>query len=199
MSSGYQTAFTMSMIIVTVGAYILQLFGAYSAQQNNLTKQEDGRIQPGYVIGGATLNSMVTMYLIFYLFNYSFKDSYGDLYKVLGAFILITIMAVDIYLAGWVLDLPNKDSNDPGKNWEKYGWIYGIGSLSFLIRLWCVVKFQCSDLLTAKYKLAYPPAPAEFKKPNFPPNPNPTQPRSSDTGKFIPKSEAPVGGKHRRR
>lgn len=198
MSSGYQTASTMAMIILTIGSFLLQMYGAYSAQQDNLNTKGDGRISPGYVIGGATLNSMVTMYLIFYLFNYSFKDSYGDLYKVLGTFILITIMAVDIYLAGWVLDLPNKDNNDPGKNWEKYGWIYGIGSVSFLIRLWCVVSFQCSDLLTAKYKSLYPP-PVEVKKPSFPPNPNPNQPRSSDTGKFIPKSEAPVGGKHRRR
>ena len=160
-SSLVRTGLTTGAIFTTMVAYILQLYGAYTAQQANLHESTSGEIDAGYIVGGAALNSIVTVYLLYSLFNIRF-EKHGDLFKTIGAFLLITGILVDIFLAVYVLDLVPATAD---KNvWETYIWIYSISSFNFLARLFYVVQFQCSDVHAPKVK---PPQSQDnpFKKP----------------------------------
>ena len=87
-SSLVRTGITMGAIFATMLAYILQLYGAYTAQQANLHASASGEIDAGYIVGGAFLNSIVSVYLIYSLFNVRF-EKHGELFKSIGAFLLI--------------------------------------------------------------------------------------------------------------
>jgi hypothetical protein len=155
-----RTAITSLVIFTTMGAYILQVYGAYTAQQANLHESASGEIDAGYIVSGALLNSIVTVYLIYYLFNVRF-EKHGDVFKTVGAFLLIIGMFLDIFLAVFVLDLIPATVDK--KVWETYGWIYSISTMTFLSRIFYIVQFQCSDIGAPKIKAQFQEN--QFKKP----------------------------------
>jgi hypothetical protein len=159
-SSLVRTGVTMSAIFATMLAYILQLYGAYTAQQANLHAGASGEIDAGYIVGGAFLNTVVSIYLIYCLFNVRF-EKHGDLFKSIGTFLLIGGLLVDIFLAVYVLDLLPATADK--KVWETYSWIYTLSTFNFLARLFYVVQFQCSDVHSPKIKPQFQENP--FKKP----------------------------------
>jgi len=155
-----KTAITSFVIFLTAGGWILQMYGAFTAQQANLHESASGEIDAGYIVGGALLNTVVSIYLIYHLFNVRF-EKHGDLFKSIGAFLLIGGVLVDIFLAVYVLDLVPATMDK--QVWETYSWIYAISTFNFLARMFFVVQFQCSDVHAPKVKPQQQENP--FKKP----------------------------------
>jgi hypothetical protein len=183
-----RTLITSLVIFTTMGAYILQVYGAYTAQQANLQESASVEIDAGYIVTGALLNTIVTVYLIYYLFNVRF-DKHDALFKSLGTFFLIVGMFLDIFLAVFVLDL--LPATFDKTVWETYSWIYSISTLTFISRIFYIVQFQCSDIGAPRVRNQ--PQENAFKKQPFGQQPRPER----GPNPFVKPEEG--GGKRRKR
>jgi len=142
-----QTGLTASAIIGAFSAYMMQIYGAYTAK-----KEDDGvgEIDVGYIVGGAVLNSIVTLYLLYYLFEKRY-DKHGEYFKVVGSTLLIAGLCVDIFLAAYVVQLPTI-----GDRSQAYIWIYFFSTFNFLVRVIYTIQFQCTDILAHRVKPSLP-------------------------------------------
>lgn len=192
-----QTAVTTTALIWAIGTYVLQMYGAYTAQQANISDASKGlEVDAGYVVGGTIMNIVLTLYLLYYIYAIRY-DKHGDMFKIAATFLLIAGIALDIFLAVYAVQVT--PATTKGQVWQSYDWTYIVSSLNFLVRLFLIVQFQCSDVLARRFKSA--PAPAavptvveQVKKQFLPGNTGPRPDRGPNP--FVKSEE---GGKRRSR
>jgi peptidoglycan biosynthesis protein MviN/MurJ (putative lipid II flippase) len=133
-----QTAVTVGAILFTVGGYLLSMYGIYLGQSSG-----SDTIDVQYIAGPTTLNGFVVIYLLYYLL-YVRGDKHTIAYKILGTFLLIIGLILDIYL-----NFSNKDLR-PTK--AATGLLYAFTSINFVIRLFFIIQFHCTDYFGRKVK-----------------------------------------------
>lgn len=189
-----QTAITTVALIWAVGTYMMQMYGAYTAQQANLSDStgKSGReVDAGFVVGGTLMNILLTLYLLYYIYAIRY-DKHGDIFKIVGTFVLILGIALDIFLSVFAVQVA--PATLKGEVWQSYDWMYTIGTLNFLIRLFLIVQFQCSDVLARRLKIAPSPAVENVRKQILPGNTGPRPDRGPNP--FVKNEE---GGRRRHR
>jgi hypothetical protein len=189
-----QTAITTVALIWAVGTYMMQMYGAYTAQQANLsdsTGKAGREVDAGFVVGGTLMNILLTLYLLYYIYAIRY-DKHGDIFKIVGTFVLILGIALDIFLSVFAVQVA--PATLKGEVWQSYDWMYTIGTLNFLIRLFLIVQFQCSDVLARRLKIAPSPAVENVRKQILPGNTGPRPDRGPNP--FVKNEE---GGRRRHR
>ena len=186
-----QTGITTFALLWAIVTYMMQMYGAYTAQQNNLgdsTGKAGHEVDIGYVVGGTTMNTLLTIYLLYYIYAIRY-EKHGDVFKTVGTFILLVGLALDIFLSVYIVPLTSTTKSK--EIWESYQWMYVVGSLNFCVRLFLIIQFQCSDVLARRLLKPGPVVADQVKKTILPGNsgPRPTQPANPDHG----------GGRRRRR
>lgn len=147
MASLTQTMITTFALMWAIATYVMQMYGAYTAQQANITDstgQKGTEVDAGFVIGGTAMNGVLTAYLLYYIYGYRYQK-HGDTFRIVGTFVLLTGLALDIFLSIYAVQLRHATSK--GEVWQSYDWMYGIGTLNFIVRLFLIIQFQCSDVL----------------------------------------------------
>ena len=191
-----QTAVTTTALVWAIGTYMMQMYGAYTAQQANIHDGSAGReVDAGYVVGGTCMNVVLTLYLLYYIYAIRY-EKHGDVFKLVGTLLLLTGLVVDIFLSVFVVQLAQTTADK--QVWEAYGWMYGIGTINFFIRLFLIIQFQCSDVLARRVLKPSPTVVEQVKKTFLPGNTGPQQGQRPDRGPnpFVKTEE---GGRRRRR
>lgn len=188
-----QTGLTVFVVLSAIGAYIMQIYGSATAQEQYQDHTgKSGEIDIGFLITSAILNTFVTLYLLYYLLQVRF-DKHTDYFNIVAGLLLIGGLCADIFLGVFIVDIAN---NSPEKSQNaSYGWIYGIGTINFIVRMFYIIQFQCSDILARK--VVRPNAPAvvdQVKKTFLPGNTGPRPDRGPNP--FVKSEE---GGVRRRR
>jgi hypothetical protein len=188
-----QTALTTTALVWAMSTYMMQMYGAYTAQQANLsdsTRQAGREVDAGFVVGGTIMNILLTLYLLYYIYGIRY-EKHGDVFKMVGTFILILGIALDIFFSVFILQLT--PATIKGEIWQAYDWTYVISTLNFFVRLFLIVQFQCSDVLARKFKIA-PPVVETVRKQILPGNTGPRPDRGPNP--FVKSEE---GGRRRHR
>ena len=79
-----QTVITTIALVWAVGTYMMQMYGAYTAQQANLsdsTGRAGREVDAGFVVGGTLMNILLTLYLLYYIYAIRY-DKHGDVFKI---------------------------------------------------------------------------------------------------------------------
>jgi len=161
-----QTSLTVGAILAGVAAYLLSMYGVYQSQ---LEGKDD--IDITYVAVPSTLNSVIVIYLLYYLL-YVNGDKHTPQFKLGGAVLLILGLMTDVYL-----DLSNKTLRPSG---YATGTLYTISTFNFVVRLFLIIQFHCADPFLRRVKTEQPVQ-----------QPKQQQPRQQGPPPAI-------GGKHRR-
>lgn len=133
-----QTAVTVAAILFTVGGYLLSMYGIYLGQSSG-----SDTIDVEYIAGPTALNGVVVIYLLYYLL-YVRGDKHTTAYKIVGTLLLILGLILDIYLTFSDKELrPTKAAT---------GLLYGFTSINFVIRLFFIIQFHCTDYFARKVK-----------------------------------------------
>jgi hypothetical protein len=151
-----QTLITVLAIVLAVGAYLVSMYGIYEAQAGG---QDD--IDLTYIAVPSVLNSLITLYLLFYLM-YIRTEKHTSLYKMVGITILIAGLLSDVYFTMTDKELRGTKAAT--------GIMYAVTTFNFIIRLYFIIQFQCSDVLARYIKptQAEPPKPqsqSQFPRP----------------------------------
>jgi hypothetical protein len=162
-----QTVVTLTAVITGVSAYLVSMYGIYAAQ-----KEGKDDVEVEYIAIPSVLNLLVTMYLILHLIQ---TQKHVLVYKVIGITILIVGLLCDIYFT--MLD------SELRKTGAATGLMYSITTVNFIVRLFFMIQFQCSDVFARKV----------VDKPHF------DQPRQNNPFRPPrPESIPAIGGKGRR-
>jgi hypothetical protein len=187
-----QTAITTFALIWAIGAYILQMYGAYTAQQSNLhdsTGASGHEVDAGYVFGSSAMNIFITLYLLYYIYAIRY-DKHGDVFKVVSTAILLIGLALDIFLSVYIVQLT--PTTIKKEVYQSYDWLYILGTVNFLVRIFLLIQFQCSDVLARRF--IKPAAVEQPRKQILPGNTGPRPDRGPNP--FVKNEE---GGRRRRR
>lgn len=175
----------------------MQIYGSATAQEQYQTHEgKGGEIDIGFLVSSAVLNTFVTLYLLYYLLQVRF-DKHTDYFNIVAGLLLIGGLCADIFLGVFIVDIAN-NSAEKAQN-ASYGWIYGIGSFNFIVRMFYIIQFQCSDILARKVvKPNTPTIVEQVKRQILPGNTGPQQGPRPDRGPnpFVKTEE---GGRRRRR
>lgn len=199
MTSLVQTGITTFALLWAIATYLMQMYGAYTAQQANIHDSTAGNktgseVDAGYVVGGTIMNALLTVYLLFYIYAFRY-EKHGDVFRIVGTFVLIVGLALDIFLS--VYAVPLTSTTTKGEIWQSYDWMYGIGTLNFIVRLFLIIQFQCSDVLARRLIKPGPSVVEQVKKTILPGNTGPQGQRPDRGPNPFVKSEE--GGRRRRR
>jgi hypothetical protein len=189
-----QTVITTVALVWAVATYMMQMYGAYTAQQANLsdsTGQAGREVDAGFVVGGTIMNILLTLYLLYYIYAIRY-DKHGDVFKIIGTFVLILGIALDIFFSVFAVQLT--PATTKGEVWQSYDFMYAVTTLNFFVRLFLIVQFQCSDVLARRLKIAPAPVVENIKKQILPGNTGPRPERGPNP--FVKSEE---GGRRRRR
>ena len=133
-----QTAVTVAAILFTVAGYLLSMQGIYLGQTTG-----SDTINIEYIAIPSALNGLVVVYLLYYLL-YVRGDKHTTAYKLVGTFLLVLGLILDIYLNFADKDLrPTKAAT---------GLLYTFTSINFVIRLYFIIQFHCTDYFGRKVK-----------------------------------------------
>jgi peptidoglycan biosynthesis protein MviN/MurJ (putative lipid II flippase) len=133
-----QTAITVAAILFTVAGYLLSMYGIYLGQSTG-----SDTINIEYIAIPSALNGLVAIYLLYYLL-YIRGDKHSVEYKIAGTFLLLLGLILDIYLNFADKDLrPTKAAT---------GILYLFTSINFVIRLYFIIQFHCTDYFGRKVK-----------------------------------------------
>jgi peptidoglycan biosynthesis protein MviN/MurJ (putative lipid II flippase) len=133
-----QTAITVAAILFTVAGYLLSMYGIYLGQSTG-----SDTINIEYIAIPSALNGVVAIYLLYYLL-YIRGDKHSVEYKIAGTFLLLLGLILDIYLNFADKDLrPTKAAT---------GILYLFTSINFVIRLYFIIQFHCTDYFGRKVK-----------------------------------------------
>lgn len=191
--SNYQTALTTTALVWAMSTYMMQMYGAYTAQQANIhdsTGQAGREVDAGFIVGGTVMNIILTLYLLYYLYAIRY-DKHGDFFKIFGTFVLILGIALDIFSSVFTLQIT--PATLKREIWQSYDWTYAISTFNFIVRLFLIVQFQCSDVLARRFKVA-PPVVETVRKQTLPGNTGPRPDRGPNP--FVKSEE---GGRRRHR
>jgi peptidoglycan biosynthesis protein MviN/MurJ (putative lipid II flippase) len=133
-----QTAVTVGAILFTVGGYLLSMYGIYLGQSSG-----SDTIDVEYIAGPTALNGVVVIYLLYYLL-YVRGDKHTTAYKLVGTTLLVLGLVLDIYL--------NFSDKDLRPTKAATGLLYGFTSINFVIRLFFIIQFHCTDYFARKVK-----------------------------------------------
>jgi hypothetical protein len=176
----------------------MQIYGSATAQEHYQTHEgKGGEIDIGFLVTSAILNTFVTLYLLYYLLQVRF-DKHTDYFNIVAGLLLIGGLCADIFLGVFIVDIAN-NSPEKAQN-ASYGWIYGIGSFNFIVRMFYIIQFQCSDILARRVvKPVAPTITEQVKRAFLPGNSGPSQqgPRPDRGPNPFVKTEE--GGRRRRR
>lgn len=189
-----QTVITTVALVWAVATYMMQMYGAYTAQQANLsdsTGRAGREVDAGFVVGGTIMNILLTLYLLYYIYAIRY-DKHGDVFKIIGTFVLILGIALDIFFSVFAVQLT--PATIKGEVWQSYDWMYVVTTLNFFVRLFLIVQFQCSDVLARRLKIAPAPVVENIRKQILPGNTGPRPERGPNP--FVKSEE---GGRRRRR
>jgi hypothetical protein len=189
-----QTVITTVALVWAVATYMMQMYGAYTAQQANLsdsTGQAGREVDAGFVVGGTIMNILLTLYLLYYIYAIRY-DKHGDVFKIIGTFVLILGIALDIFFSVFAVQLT--PATTKGEVWQSYDFMYAVTTLNFFVRLFLIVQFQCSDVLARRLKIAPAPVVENIRKQILPGNTGPRPERGPNP--FVKSEE---GGRRRRR
>jgi hypothetical protein len=189
-----QTVITTLALVWAVATYMMQMYGAYTAQQANLsdsTGRAGREVDAGFVVGGTLMNILLTLYLLYYIYAIRY-DKHGDVFKIIGTFVLILGIALDIFFSVFAVQLT--PATIKGEVWQSYDWMYVVTTLNFFVRLFLIVQFQCSDVLARRLKIAPAPVVENIRKQILPGNTGPRPERGPNP--FVKSEE---GGRRRHR
>jgi len=189
-----QTVITTVALVWAVATYMMQMYGAYTAQQANLsdsTGRAGREVDAGFVVGGTIMNILLTLYLLYYIYAIRY-DKHGDVFKIIGTFVLILGIALDIFFSVFAVQLT--PATTKGEVWQSYDFMYAVTTLNFFVRLFLIVQFQCSDVLARRLKIAPAPVVENIRKQILPGNTGPRPERGPNP--FVKSEE---GGRRRRR
>jgi len=144
-----QTGLTVFVVLAAIGAYIMQIYGTAQADQRYRVQGSTGDIDVGFLISSTVLNSCVTIYLLYYLLQVRF-EKHTDYFNILAGFLIIGGLAADIFLGVYIVSIANASTEKDQA--ASYGWIYGIGTINFIVRMFYIIQFQCSDVLARRVK-----------------------------------------------
>jgi len=194
----FQTTLTTTALIWAIGTYMMQMYGGYTAQQANIhdsSGQAGREVDAGYVVGGTCMNVVLTLYLLYYIYGIRY-EKHGDVFKLIGTLVLLVGLVLDIFLSIYIVQLtPTTKDNQV---WEAYGWMYGVGTVNFLVRLFLIIQFQCSDVLARRVLKPGSTMVDQVRRTILPGNTGPQQGQRPDRGPnpFVKSEE---GGRRRRR
>lgn len=137
-----QTGITVSAILAVVGAYLLSMYGIYQGQSEG--KDE---INITYISVPSVLNCIVVIYLLYYLL-YIRGEKHTFVYKIVGTVVLIAGLLSDIYF-----DVGDKSLRSTG---AATGMMYTVSTINFIVRLFYIIQFQCTDPFGRKVKPEQP-------------------------------------------
>ena len=189
-----QTVITTVALVWAVATYMMQMYGAYTAQQANLsdsTGRAGREVDAGFVVGGTIMNILLTLYLLYYIYAIRY-DKHGDVFKIIGTFVLILGIALDIFFSVFAVQLT--PATTKGEVWQSYDFMYAVTTLNFFVRLFLIVQFQCSDVLARRLTIAPAPVVENIRKQILPGNTGPRPERGPNP--FVKSEE---GGRRRRR
>jgi len=189
-----QTVITTVALVWAVATYMMQMYGAYTAQQANIndsTGRAGREVDAGFVVGGTIMNILLTLYLLYYIYAIRY-DKHGDVFKIIGTFVLILGIALDIFFSVFAVQLT--PATTKGEVWQSYDFMYAVTTLNFFVRLFLIVQFQCSDVLARRLKIAPAPVVENIRKQILPGNTGPRPERGPNP--FVKSEE---GGRRRRR
>jgi len=193
-----QTGITVFIVLAAIGAYIMQIYGSATAQQQYQDHTgKGGEIDIGLLVSSAVLNTFVTLYLLYYLLQVRF-EKHTDYFNLVAGLLIIGSLSADILLGVFIVDIANS-SPEKAQN-ASYGWIYAIGSFNFIVRMFYIVQFQCSDILARR--VAKPVTPTvidQVKKTFLPGNTGPQQQGPRPDRGPNPFVRTEEGGRRRRR
>lgn len=191
-----QTGLTVFVVLAAIGAYIMQIYGTARGDQRYRQDASTGDIDIGFLISSSALNACVTIYLLYYLLQVRF-DKHTDYFNLLAGFLIIGGLCADIFLGVYIVSIA--DSSTEKDQAASYGWIYGIGTINFIIRMFYIIQFQCSDILARRVRPTPSNVVDQSKRQFLPGNSGPQQGPRPDRGPnpFIKSEEG--GGRRRRR
>ena len=137
------------------------------------------------------MNILLTLYLLYYIYAIRY-DKHGDVFKIIGTFVLILGIALDIFFSVFAVQLT--PATTKGEVWQSYDFMYAVTTLNFFVRLFLIVQFQCSDVLARRLKIAPAPVVENIRKQILPGNTGPRPERGPNP--FVKSEE---GGRRRRR
>jgi hypothetical protein len=158
-----QTLVTVLAILLAVGAYLVSMYGIYEAQ----TGGQD-EIDLTYIAVPSVLNSLITVYLLYYLV-YIRSEKHTTPYKMIGITLLIAGLLSDVYFTMTDKELRGTKAAT--------GLMYAVTTFNFIVRLYFVIQFQCSDVLARYVKPTQvestkPPSQTQFQRPSRPDRPD---------------------------
>lgn len=192
-----QTGLTVFVVLASIGAYIMQIYGTAQADARYRQSSSTGDIDVGFLISSAALNVCVTIYLLYYLLQVRF-EKHSDYFNVVAGFLIIGGVCADIFLGVYIVGIANSSTEKDQA--ASYGWIYGVGTINFIVRMFFIIQFQCSDVLARK--VIRPNAPNivdQVKKQILPGNSGPQQQGQRPDRGPNPFVKTEEGGRRRRR
>lgn len=167
-----QTGLTVFVVLAAIGAYIMQIYGTAKADDRYRDKASNGEIDVGFLISSAALNTCVTIYLLYYLLQVRF-DKHTDYFNLLAGFLIVGGLCADIFLGVYIVQIANSSTEKDQA--ASYGWLYTFGTLNFIVRMFYIIQFQCSDVLARRVKPSGPTIVDQVKKQILPGNSGPQQ------------------------
>jgi len=173
----------------------MQIYGTARGDQRYRQDASTGGIDVGFLISSSALNACVTIYLLYYLLQVRF-DKHTDYFNLLAGFLIIGGLCADIFLGVYIVSIAN--SSKEKDQAASYGWIYGVGTVNFIVRMFYIIQFQCSDVLARRVRPNAPNVVDQVKRQFLPGNSGPQQGPRPDRGPnpFVKSEE---GGLRRRR